>query len=600
MAHPLAVLSIIYVIASYTGYCLLNFLLIQRHNARRARELKCLDPPTLPSHRILGLDHLKAALNADKAKEFPVEMVRRRDQVGAETFLYSTMGSNNIFTSDEKNIQAILATQFKDFIIGPRRRNNFFPLLGNGIFTQDGAGWEHSREMMRPQFAREQVSDLNLEEQHVQNMMRAIVPKANGWADTLDLQILFFRLTLDSATEFLFGKSVDSQLVALHVKNGSCDESQKVDFFGTAFDKGQSVLATRSRMQGLYWLYNPKKFKKSCTDCHAFIDDFVNIALSKNLPGAAEKSVSADAEKGTRKKYVFLDALAAETRDPLELRSQMLNILLAGRDTTASLIGWVCYALARDPERFNKLRNVVLEEFGTYSNPRDISFGRLKLCQYLRYVINEALRLYPVVPINSRTAAKDTTLPRGGGPDGKSPVFVPKDTPCGYSVFVMHRRRDIWGDDADIFVPERWEKRKVGWEFLPFNGGPRICIGQQFALTEASGTGVKLFPLLIRDNWSLFKFQSNCDEGSIMPAMPARRGEHNDEGSIMPAMPAELKLCGVRGVGTEAEVESGLPDRAMLRKGAAPFLPPAGFVLSANRIEDFSSINHVITVWWVQ
>lgn len=365
--------------------------------------------------------------------------------------------------------------------------------------------------MMRPQFAREQVSDLNLEEQHVQNMMRAIVPKANGWADTLDLQILFFRLTLDSATEFLFGKSVDSQLVALHVKNGSCDESLKVDFFGTAFDKGQSVLATRSRMQGLYWLYNPNFFKKSCTDCHAFIDDFVNIALSKDLPGAAEKSVPADAEKGTRKKYVFLDALAAETRDPLELRSQMLNILLAGRDTTASLIGWVCYALARDPERFNKLRNVVLEEFGTYSNPRDISFGRLKLCQYLRYVINEALRLYPAVPINSRTAAKDTTLPRGGGPDGKSPVFVPKDTPCGYSVFVMHRRRDIWGDDADIFVPERWEKRKVGWEFLPvglfvlldpfrehpangpqFNGGPRICIGQQFALTEASYVIVRL------------------------------------------------------------------------------------------------------------
>lgn len=101
MAHPLAVLSIIYVIASYTGYRLLNFLLIQRHNARRARELKCLDPPTLPSHRILGLDHLKAALNADKAKEFPVEMVRRRNQVGADTFLYSTMGSNNIFTSGE-------------------------------------------------------------------------------------------------------------------------------------------------------------------------------------------------------------------------------------------------------------------------------------------------------------------------------------------------------------------------------------------------------------------------------------------------------------------------------------------------------------------
>ncbi|KAL5348540.1 hypothetical protein ACLOAV_005956 [Pseudogymnoascus australis] len=492
MALPLAFLGIIYVLVSYVGYRLLQSVLTKRHNSRRARELKCLDPPTLSSNRILGIDHLKTALAADKNKEFPVEMARRRDQVGAETFLYSTMGSTQIFTSDEKNIQAILATQFKDFIIGPKRRNNFFPLLGNGIFTQDGAGWEHSRTMMRPQFARDQVSDLDLEEEHVQNLMRAIVPNADGWTDTLDLQVLFFRLTLDSATEFLFGESVDSQLVGLpgYVKDHTRDESQSEEVFAAAFDKGQSVLATRSRMQGLYWLYNPKDFKKSCTDCHAFIDHFVRLALSKDLP--AEKTPPADSEKGKKEKYVFLEALAAETRDPIELRSQMLNILLAGRDTTASLIGWVFYSLARDPERYAKLRNIVLEEFGTYSQPRDITFARLKSCQYLQHVNNEALRLYPVVPVNSRTANKDTTLPRGGGPDGKSPIFVPKGRACDYSVFVMHRRKDLWGADADEFVPERWEKRRVGWDFLPFNGGPRICIGQQFALTEASYVIVRL------------------------------------------------------------------------------------------------------------
>lgn len=164
---------------------------------------------------------------------------------------------------------------------------------------------------------------------------------------------------------------------------------------------------------------------------------------------------------------MFLEALAAETRDPIELRSQMLNILLAGRDTTASLIGWVFYSLARDPVRYAKLRNIVLEEFGTYSQPRDITFARLKSCQYLQYVNNEALRLYPVVPVNSRTANKDTTLPRGGGPDGQSPIFIPKGRACDYSVFVMHRRKDLWGADADDFNPERWEKRRVGWDFLP-------------------------------------------------------------------------------------------------------------------------------------
>jgi cytochrome P450 len=51
-------------------------------------------------------------------------------------------------------------------------------------------------------------------------------------------------------------------------------------------------------------------------------------------------------------------------------------------------------------------------------------------------------------------------------------------------VFIMHRRKDLWGPDCEIFKPERWESRKPGWDYLPFNGGPRICIGQQFALTE--------------------------------------------------------------------------------------------------------------------
>lgn len=56
----------------------------------------------------------------------------------------------------------------------------------------------------------------------------------------------------------------------------------------------------------------------------------------------------------------------------------------------------------------------------------------------------------------------------------------------------MHHRKDIWGEDAEEFKPERWEGKKVGWEYLPFNGGPRICLGQQFALTEAGYVTTRL------------------------------------------------------------------------------------------------------------
>jgi cytochrome P450 len=99
--------------------------------------------------------------------------------------------------------------------------------------------------------------------------------------------------------------------------------------------------------------------------------------------------------------------------------------------------------------------------------------------------MSEVLRLHPIVPENSRRAVRDTTLPRGGGPDGTSPIYVRKGSEVGYNVHIMHRRTDIWGPDASEFKPERWSHLKTGWEYLPFNGGPRICLGQQFALTEA-------------------------------------------------------------------------------------------------------------------
>jgi cytochrome P450 len=464
MHVPLAVVALGWAVISYVLYSVVTGLIKARRHAALAKEWNCRDPPIQKNRLPFGIDNLQRSLKADKEKMFPVDAIKRTKDVGAITFKHSTLGSTNVFTADEKNIQALLATQFNDFDLGPIRRGNFFPLLGNGIFTQDGEGWERSRAMMRPQFARELVSDLDLEERHVQNMMRHLVipPGTDGWTHEVDLQVLFFRLTLDSATEFLFGKSIDSQIAALP---SSSPISAKIgpdsQNFAYAFDKGQMFLSTRARLQNLYPLYNPAEFKQCSKDCHAFIDHFVAIALNPKLR-EKEKLSSGDKEK-----YVFLEALAAQTQDPLELRSQLLHILLAGRDTTASLLGWLFISLARDTDRYTKLRNLILREFGTYEHPSAITFAKLKSCTYLQHCMNESLRLYPVVAVNARTANKDTTLPRGGGPDGKSKIFVPKGTQCEYSVHVMHHRQDIWGPDAEEFIPERWEGRKVGWEFLP-------------------------------------------------------------------------------------------------------------------------------------
>lgn len=94
--------------------------------------------------------------------------------------------------------------------------------------------------------------------------------------------------------------------------------------------------------------------------------------------------------------------------------------------------------------------------------------------------------------MNTRVAIRDTTLPVGGGPDQRSPVAVRKGQTILFNTYVMHRRKDLWGEDAAEFKPERWEQRIPSWQYLPFLGGPRICLGQQFALTEASYLLVRL------------------------------------------------------------------------------------------------------------
>lgn len=96
------------------------------------------------------------------------------------------------------------------------------------------------------------------------------------------------------------------------------------------------------------------------------------------------------------------------------------------------------------------------------------------------------------MPTNARYATKGTSLPCGGGTDGQSTVYIKKGRAVLYNVHMLHRREDVWGKDAGGFKPERWEARRSGWEYLPFNGGPRICIGQQFALTEAGYVLVRL------------------------------------------------------------------------------------------------------------
>jgi cytochrome P450 len=193
--------------------------------------------------------------------------------------------------------------------MGPRRAITF-PMFGDGIFTQEGPEWKHSRDMLRPQLQHKQYESLEIFREAVDDLIQ-LVRDANG---SIDLQPLFFRLTLDTTTAFLFGESIQSLVTSEAVGERT---------FATAFNTAQKGVTKRFRLLDFYWLVNGREFRKACRDVHDFVDQIIDRNLS-----------------GDSGKYIFLDTVAENTPNRAALRGQIINLLIAGRDTTACLLSW--------------------------------------------------------------------------------------------------------------------------------------------------------------------------------------------------------------------------------------------------------------------
>lgn len=477
-----------YLLKWYTivfGTLALYFIHRKIRIARYYKKYGLKDLPNANTGRLFGLQQLKEvsiALRSGEVLEYFQKEIVASDY---RSFGYSILGVPLVMTADPENVKALLATQFNDFALGSRHAH-FKPLLGDGIFTLDGHGWKSSRAMLRPQFSREQIAHVRTLEPHVKTLAQHI-RKTNG--EVFDLQDLFFKFTVDTATDVLFGESVYCLRDGTVEDVPPADGFQGRENFNSAFNLTQKFLARRSYSQMFYMFNDSLKFRRACKTVHGFAQFFVDKALA--LDGD-------ELEKKSQSGYTFLYELVKQTRDPKLLRDQLLNIMVAGRDTTAGLLSFAFFELSRNPEILAKLRKEIEENFGTGSDEdvENITFESLKKSEYLRWVLNETLRLYPSVPVNFRDATKDTTLPTGGGEDGTAPVFVGKGTTVVYMTYVTQRLKEFYGEDAAEFKPERWaSNQKLGWAYLPFNGGPRICLGQQFALTEAAYVVVRLLQM---------------------------------------------------------------------------------------------------------
>ncbi|KAL5316574.1 hypothetical protein ACEPPN_015623 [Leptodophora sp. 'Broadleaf-Isolate-01'] len=406
---------------------------------------------------------MRDGFRAGRDKKLLAFFTEQFDQL-SPTAEVKILGGIGYVTQDPENIEALLSTQFEDFHLGPRTLA-MKAMIGNGIFTQDGTAWKHSREVLRQQFMRVQYQNLKGFREHLETLMERLSTSSG----VTDLQPMFYRLTLDTTIAMILGQPVESF------------KHEIGDLFSKAFDQASLVTGTRARLGDLYFLYSPAGFVKACATIKKYAYQFAVDALQRDV----ENTVDSE-------KISFISELHRDNEDLQLVRDQALNVLIAGRDTTAATLSYAFHLLLRNPNVLETLRC----EIDTVVGPeKDIKRAHIQRMPYLHNVLQETLRLYPPAPINTRFCRKTTTLPVGGGPDGRSPLLVREGMPVAYSVYHMQRRKDLYGPDPLAFRPERWdgsELASIGWAYLPFNGGPRLCLGKDFGLMLASCAIVRI------------------------------------------------------------------------------------------------------------
>ncbi|MCJ1309849.1 hypothetical protein MMC25_003510 [Agyrium rufum] len=393
-----------------------------------------------------------------------------------KTFEVNSWGTRCIHTMESGNIKAVLGQLFERFGVQPMRLHLGKPFIGAGVFSTDGLYWKHSRELIRPLFARAQITDLGGLDLHLDRMMEQIPTDGS----TIDLQLLLKRMFLDHSTELLFGESTDTLLSATP---DIVSNELLVTYDAALQGLGKRILLRRLRILFLW----DRSYERLSRRVHAVIDKYIDGAIARR---EATTGLEKNPTGRTSGRLILIDEIASVIKEKAEIRDQILNIFLPSRDATGVGLSGICFLLARHPRVWAKLRDEILPLQGP------ITYDTLKSLTYLRCVIDESFRLIMPANKNIRLCLKSSILPTGGGSAGKAPIYIPQGTQISLNFGAMQRDRDIWGVDADEFRPERWEKGDLGANtegkdahrdyYMPFSMGPRVCPGQQLALTESA------------------------------------------------------------------------------------------------------------------
>ncbi|RAL23754.1 cytochrome P450 [Lujinxingia litoralis] len=375
----------------------------------------------------------------------PIPMLRGLQRRYGEAVRFRFAGSAFWLFSDPALIEEVMLRKAECFI-KDELTHELDELLGQGLLTSEGELWRHQRRLAAP----------TLKRRHIQGYADAMVGFTRAmiarWGERVDLD--FHResmeLTLRIVVKTLFNLEMDHEI-------------ERIDrAFGDAMD------AFHQRA------HTPWRFVMDYVDPPLTSLNKSAVRTLNEVIGALIRERQQEKEQGDDLLWRLIVARDEEGRamDDQQLRDEALTIFLAGHETTALAITYALYLLANHPgaqQRVHDELDAFGDEFGSDAVAR---------LPYLKAVANEALRLYPPAWIVGREAARDVQI---------GPWKLKKGEQVVASPLMMHRH-PAYFEEPDRFVPSRWagdlEKRLPRFVYFPFGGGPRICIGNHFAMME--------------------------------------------------------------------------------------------------------------------
>ncbi|KAJ1284424.1 hypothetical protein BS78_03G203200 [Paspalum vaginatum] len=373
-----------------------------------------------------------------------------------------------VIVNDPKLVREILANKFGHF--QKRKHGGVVGRLARGLVSHEGQKWAAHRKIISPAFHLEKLKKMLPAFAACSNDLIArwegyVEADGGGGAKEVDVWPEFQNLTGDVISRSAFGSSFSEGRRIFQLQSEQVENIVKM--VHTLYLPGFRFLPTELN----------RKIKANAREVEA---------LLRGIVGKRERAMKEGRANNDDLLGVLMESNAAETKQAGSSRSIMTMddiigelklFYFAGMDTTAVLLTWTMVALSMHSEWQHRAREEVLRVFGRNQPDLD-GIHQLKTVTMVLY---EVLRLYPPAVQLDRQTYKEMEL---GG------VTYPPGVILSLPIVFIHHDKDLWGEDADEFRPERFadgisKASKESPAFFPFGWGPRICVGQNFALVEA-------------------------------------------------------------------------------------------------------------------